>query len=65
MLYLIDLLILNQPRRYLSSIPNYVTPIVIAIYSILTISLGDYENREKFLLPLIKNFYREVLDRSA
>lgn len=31
------------------------------MYSVFTIQLGDAFNKEQFLLPLFKNFYREQL----
>ena len=37
---------------------KFVTPIVIAMYSVFTMQLGDTQNKKQFYLPLVKNFYR-------
>jgi hypothetical protein len=49
----------------LCDIQNYTNPIVMAMYSVFTIQLGDNENKEQFLLPLFKHFYGQEMQRSA
>jgi hypothetical protein len=66
-IYLLDMQLLNQPKKYMHTNviegmqKHFYGPIVIAMYSVFTVHLGDHENKQKYFMNLFVSFYREGL----